>query len=299
MMRRKILLSLYKKSEDILAGRERLKKFRPVRSVRRRFNGYIISHFKSDFVEIDDHKIFLDPTDSLRLSLKGVYSPFETEFVKKEIKKGDVVLDLGANIGYWTLVFARLVGNAGKVFAFEPDPANFAILKKNVEINGYQNVVLEQKAVTNKTSKIKLYLAEEKNDNRIYDLIGNRKSIEVDAVSLDDYFKNRNMKVDFIKMNIQGSEGLVVQSMTTLLQNANELKIMTEFAPNFLKDLGIESEEFLKTFLKHGFRIYDINPKKKKIKLMDLDTLLKKYTVEEGSGTGLLCVKGKLSIDVI
>jgi len=81
-------------------------------------------------------------------------------------------------------------------------------LKKNVEINGYKNVELVQRAVSNKTGKIKLYLCEDNTgDHRIYDLHDERKSIEIEAIRLDDYFKNYNGAVDFIKMDIQGAEG--------------------------------------------------------------------------------------------
>ena len=110
--------------------------------------------------------MFLDSNDSLRLSINGTYSEYETDVMKKIVKKGDVDLDLGANIGYYTLIFAKIVGKNGKVFAFEPDLTNFTLLKKNVEINGYKNVVLINKAVSDKTGKLKLFLNERNHDER-------------------------------------------------------------------------------------------------------------------------------------
>ena len=75
-----------------------------------------------------------------------------TDVVTKEIQPGDTVLDLGANIGYFTLLFAKLVGNNGIVFAFEPEPQNIALLTKNIKINNYKNVTLVPKAVSNTTN---------------------------------------------------------------------------------------------------------------------------------------------------
>ena len=172
------------------------------------FNEFLISRLKSNVTEINGHKMFLDSKDTLRLSILGVHEPFETEIIKKEIKKGDTVLDIGANIGYYTLIFAELVGENGKVFAFEPDPTNFAILEKNVEANGYKNVVLVQKAVTNKPGKLGLYLNEDrKAAHRIYDPHNGSKSIEIESIKLDDYFKDYDGEMDFIKMDIEGAEG--------------------------------------------------------------------------------------------
>jgi len=203
MSMRKIMLSIYKKAVKILSGHG-IGNFYPIKVI----HSFVISYLKSNFAEVQGHKMFLDSKDSLCLSINGVYEPFETELVKKEIKKGDVVLDLGANIGYYTLIFGKLVGKRGKVFAFEPDPTNFSLLKKNVEMNGYKNVELVQKAVSNKTGKIKLYLCEDnKGDHRIYNSHDGRQSIEIEAIRLDDYFKNYNGAVDFIKMDIQGAEG--------------------------------------------------------------------------------------------
>jgi tRNA G37 N-methylase Trm5 len=126
---------------------------------------------------VQGHKMYLDSKESLDLSIYGVYEEYETDLIKKEIDRGDVVLDLGANIGYYTLLFAKKVGDEGRVYAFEPDPTNFSLLKKNVEINGYRNVVLIQKAVSNKNGKLKLYLNEDnKGDHRFYNSHDGRKN---------------------------------------------------------------------------------------------------------------------------
>ena len=102
--------------------------------------------------------MLLDALDSLNLFACGVYEPLETRIFKRLINRNDVVFDVGANIGYYTLIATKLVGEKGRVFAFEPEPTNFSLLEKNVKLNGYKNVVLMQKAVLNKTGKTKLYL---------------------------------------------------------------------------------------------------------------------------------------------
>jgi FkbM family methyltransferase len=247
---------------------------------------------KSKFAEVQGHKMFLDSKDSLNLSINGIFEPFETEIVKKEIKKGDIVLDIGANIGYYTLIFAKLVGEQGKVFAFEPEPDNFALLEKNVEINGYRNVVLVQRAVSNKTGEIRLYLSEDnKGDHRIYDSHDGRKSIEVEAIRLDDYFKNYDGRIDFIKMDIQGAEGGAIQGMPLLLEKAKNLKLTTEFWPIGLIRFGIEPEGYLKLLLKHGFKIYHINEQEKRLEPANIALLLETYTPEGGFFTNLSCVR--------
>ena len=288
MSMRKIMLSIYKKAVKILSG-HRIGNFYPIKVI----HSFVISYLKSNFAEVQGHKMFLDSKDSLCLSINGVYEPFETELVKKEIKKGDVVLDLGANIGYYTLIFAKLVGKRGKVFAFEPDPTNFSLLKKNVEINGYKNVELVQKAVSNKTGKIKLYLCEDnKGDHRIYNSHDGRQSIEIEAIRLDDYFKNYNGAVDFIKMDIQGAEGGAIQGMFNLLKK-NNVKIITEFWPIGLKRFGIDSEECLKLLIEFGFKLYEVNEREKKIKPVNVPKLLEVYTPKKENCTNLLCLKEK------
>ena len=148
-------------------------------------------------------------------------------------------MDIGANIGYYTLIFARLVGETGRVFAFEPDPANFALLKKNIETNGYHNVVLEQKAVSSTTGSLKLYISEDSaGDHKIYDSGEARQFIEIEAVSLDDYFSHKDGAVDCIKMDIQGAEWAALQGMSTLLSDTINMKLFMEYWPDGLEDFG-------------------------------------------------------------
>jgi len=291
---KRILRRLYKKCEDVLSRRG-LDRFYIVKA-----SAHLLkSQLKSDFVEIDGHKMFLDPLDSLRLSIKGVYEEFETEIVKKIIKKGDVVVDMGANIGYYTLIFAKLVGDGGKVFAFEPEPANFDLLEKNLEINGYKNVVLVRKAVSIKTGKTKLYLADDnKGSHTLVNANDNGASIEIDSIRLDDYFKNYDGKINFIKMDVEGSEVDAIRDLSSFLGKMDQIKIMTEFSPLMLKKFGTKPEAYIQLLNEFDFDIYDIDVKKKKLIPIDLHNLLKKYTPQKENHTNLLCVKRNQTMDI-
>ena len=235
--------------------------------------------------------MFLDSKDVLRLSIRGTHEPLETEIVKKEIKSGDVVLDIGAHIGYYTLIFANLVGEEGKVFAFEPDPTNFSLLKKNVEINGHKNVELIQQAVSNETGKIRLYLSSEAHDHKIYDSHDGRQSIEIEATRLDDYFRDYNGKIDFIKIDVQGAEGRAIQGMLNLLKKNYNVKIVMEFVPVKIKTSGVEPEEFLKLLTGLSFKLYEIVEREKKIKPANIPELLEIYAPEKNKLKNLLCLR--------
>jgi FkbM family methyltransferase len=288
----KTLLSIYKKSYKLFIG-SGIGKFRLIKAADKCLFSLLKQNllYKSDYVLVQEHKMFLDEKDSLRLSILGVYEPYETELVKKKIKKGDFVLDIGANIGYYTLIFAKLVGKKGKVFAFEPDPNNFALLTKNVEINGYKNVTLIQKAVSNKTEKAWLYLCkDDKLDHRIYNSHDGREFIEIETIRLDEYFKD-NETIDFIKMDIQGAEGRAVKGMSNFLNKNKNIKILTEFWPIGLERCGTDPKEYLELLLTFGFKLNYINELRNTIKPTNVTELLKKFTTTKKNHTNLLCIK--------
>lgn len=287
---RKVTVPIYKKIVKVLSGRKIGSSYF-VKTV----HGLIFPYVKSDFAKIQGHKMFLDPKDSLGLSIFEAFEPFETEVIKEKIKEGDVVLDIGAHIGYYTLIFAKIVGKKGKVFAFEPSPDNFSLLKKNVEINGYKNVELIQKAVSNKTGKAKLYLCEDNSgDNRIYDSHDGRRFVEIETIRLDDYFKNYTGLINFIKMDTQGAEGKAIKGMTNLIKKNKNIKIVTEFWPFGLKKFGTNPKNYLMLLKNFGFSLYEIEKEEGEIKPSSISELTKKYIIPQNDNfANLLCIKKK------
>ena len=239
----------------------------------------IHQNFKPDFIIIQNQKMFLDSKDSLQLSLNGIYGEFETEIVKNEIKPNDVVLDVGAHIGYFTLLFAKLVGSEGKVFSFEPEPKNFELLTKNIEINNYENVITESKIVSDKNKTCTLYTFETSSGaNRIYKPNENInvKPIEVDSISLDEYFKNSEFlkRIKFVKIDVEGAELLVLKSMKSIFQNNNNIKLLLEFNPKFLLEIGSKSSDFFNLLHSESFSIFFIDGKNHKLIPLNSDTEL-------------------------
>lgn len=284
---RPLLFSVYKKSVHHLS-RYGLSRFSTVRSV----NNLLISRLKPEFVEIQGFKLFLDSNDSQRFSTKEAYEPFETELLKKLIHKGEVVLDIGANIGYYTLLFAGLVGQEGKVYAFEPYPANFSLLKRNIRANGFPGVTAVPRAVSRQTGEGRLYLSRVNHgDHRLYDSGDGRKSIEVETVALDDFFKDSEEKIDWIKMDIQGAEGGAIQGMPLLLQRNETLKIVTEFWPFGLQHFGTDPQRYLQLLREHGFHLWNIDEEKMKLEPVSIPQLLEVYG-PPAKFTNLLCLRG-------
>ena len=256
--------------------------------------GRIIHSFsKSDFVEIEGRKIFTRNNDGLALSIFKIYEPNQTEVVKKYVHEGDTVIDIGAHVGYYTLLMAQLVGENGKVYSFEPDPVNFQLLKKSVEINGFENVVLIQKAVSNITDKVKLFLGDDDSAiNRIYDAkLGDAKeSIDVESVTIDEYFKENDELINFIKIDSEGSEVKIINGMKQFLSRNQELVMMTEFFPFLIKKSGDEPNQYLKSLEKFGFSLYNILDKNEKTNKINSENFLESGINSEYC-TNLLCIK--------
>lgn len=269
-----------------------------VRKLARPYRNYFYRRFYRDHIDVFGHKIYLDPNDSLYLFINEIYEPYETELISSIIKPGSVVLDIGANIGYHTLLFAKLVGQSGKVFAFEPSSANFRLLEKNVSINGYPNVILEQKAVSNRNEKKKLYLNEWNTGmHTIYkpQQHASLDSVEIDTISLDNYFSNYGGKIDFIKMDIEGSEYTALEGMQTILQRQNDIKLLVAFNPSAIREYGYKPEQQIDLLVSNGFKVYFANSQTKDLELVnpgDVQYLIKMSLKDGGKEElSLLCKK--------
>jgi len=217
-------------------------------------------------VAIDGLMFYLNPGDNYLTELvlySGTYESEQTRLFRSECRPGDTVIDVGANIGWYTVIASKLVGNAGRVIAFEPDPENFAILERNVLANGCGNVSIEQKALSNVAGTLTLYLDQENKGTHstVFRRKGGR-SVQVEALRLDDYLKNRCKKVDLVKVDVEGAEPMVLEGMTRTIESSPGIRLVVEFAPERVIAVGRQPEQYLKGFADHGFLIYVIDEEK-------------------------------------
>lgn len=257
---------------------------------------------------VGEIKMFLNPDDeglTPAIVNHGIWEPNETYWFTRSVKAGNTVLDIGANVGYYTLLGAALVGEEGVVYAFEPDPVSFRLLEQNVRLNGLQNVVLEQKAVSNEPGSIRLYLAEEnKGDHRIFETEGRRESIEVEAVSLDEYFRGHEGSIDFVKIDTQGAEAVIIQGMSELIRDNDGMLMAVEFWPYGLSEFGFDAAELLEVLRSFGFHFFDLGiwqgrggkfvfsrAKRLQLEEKEIALLLEQYTVENEMFTNLLLTR--------
>jgi len=160
----------------------------------------------------------------------------EFGFIRSTVRRRQRVLDIGANIGLYTLQFAKLVGPSGSVIAFEPGRKSFDLLTRNIQENGYVNVRLEKAAILDRSGETDFFLCPTgESDNRAPGAIAadsGWERISVPCFALDDYVKGQS--VDFIKMDIQGSELPALLGMRQTIIRNSAIKILMEYTPDLM-----------------------------------------------------------------
>ena len=259
----KILFYFYQKGKNLLGGRG-LTKYSFIRKVK----NYSHSYLQTDHAEVFGNKLFLNKKGlALSISHYGTYEKLEAKIMEEKIKVGNITVDVGANIGLHTLNMARIVGNTGRVFAFEPDPSNFEILEKNVKINNYQNIILEQKAVGDKHGRTTLYHSDNPGLHRIFPQTKAKGQVQVELTSLDKYFIDSNLvdKINFIKIDVEGLEFSVLKGMKNILKNNKKIKILFEFMPKNTMEAGFTPIELLNYLTSYDFKLFCIDESTKKL----------------------------------
>lgn len=250
---------------------------------------------------LDDLRFYTNPHDtqpdgvSDLLQKKHTWAVGETILFKKIIKTGDTIVDIGANLGYFTVLTRKLTGIKGKVFAFEPDNTNFKFLQKNVSLNfpNADNVELINAAVGNEEKKKLLYHSlQNKGDHRLIPIEeGYLDTQKVSVTFLDRFFQNT--KIDIIKSDTQGYEGKVLQGMRTLLTQNRNIKLIVEFWPYGLIRAGDNPLDFLNTLHTLGFHLFiveDLHFSLSKLPENKFNSLLKKITPNQSFVT-LFCTR--------
>lgn len=215
-------------------------------------------------VDVQGLRLVLDGGDegvAPALLTHGVFEPVETRTFLSLLQPGMTVLDIGANVGYYSLLAARAVGAAGAVHAFEPEPRNLSYLKRNIKQNSCASVCVVPKALGDCPGRLRLFrdarnfgnpsLAEQ----NVVDPDG---FVEVETVTLDDYWRSEPLSrraIHLIKMDVQGAEGRVLSGADELLKTHHPI-LLIEFWPKGLRNMETNPEDLLKTLESAGYRFH-------------------------------------------
>ena len=202
-----------------------------------------------------------------------IWEAFETKLVIENLHDDAVFIDVGANIGYYSVISSKCVGNNGKVFAFEPEQKNFQLLEQNIKLNALNNVQCFQAGLGKRNHEIDFFInTENRGDHRAFNKEKNREKTSINILVGDEVLQNK--KVDFIKIDTQGYELAILQGFqNTIAANQQYLKMIIEFWPFALKENGHSADELLNELARYDFEIYIIDHIHHQLVKTDIETL--------------------------
>jgi len=205
---------------------------------------------------------------------RGSLHPEHTSFLSSlPFQAGDVILDIGANIGWYSMVLRNSIKQNITIFAFEPEPKNFDLLTKNIECNNMTGIHAVNKAVAEQSGRATLFLYSSKNSGRHSLLNVNpqtKMSIEVETVNIEDFLEKN--KIDFdriklIKIDIEGYEVLALKGATTLLSKVPYMFL--EYSPSLMIKAGQDPAYFIQWLSEFGFNFYKVDGEQMKARTVE------------------------------
>ena len=184
----------------------------------------------------------------------------------QNINTGDTIIDVGAHIGEYTLLGAKLVGDKGLIISVEPDHDSVISLKKNIILNNFKNYLILEKAVGEKIETKSLYKVNEEDVYGYLDPYVENKKLkkysEIEVTTIDDIVLSNNLNIiNLLKIDVEGFEYEVLLGCNDTLKKNKIKKIIIELHPSYLQSKG-DNEELIHTFLKeHGFETKKIQEK--------------------------------------
>ena len=214
---------------------------------------------KKEVVYRKHFRIQLDLDDWIQQQIYflGDYEKEEIDFLYSYLKPGNTFIDIGGNIGIFSLNASGIVGQHGKVIAFEAFAPNFEKIKKNIQRNGISNTTLEHCAISDRKGKLEIYYDENADNVGMASsyLENSTLKVEVDSISLDEYLNIHPLKtVDLIKIDIEGGEFLALQGMKNVLKN-HQPAIIIEMNHMTMEKSGTSEKEVLQFFSAQEYQL--------------------------------------------
>jgi FkbM family methyltransferase len=258
-------------------------------------------------VEVDGITLCLNPTDPVLSSALafGIYENYEREVFGQFCREGATVVDVGANVGLYTAIAAAKVGKGGKVVSIEPHPESFRLLRRSVEANGLTQVRGHNVALGDGRKTVDLFVTDDnKADSRVYDASGKRRRVRTDMFDLDNLLAAGGItRVDLIKMDIQGAEGLALRGMANTLARNPNIVLFMELWPWGIEQTGASPAACLRELLHLGFEFKEIDEGKRRLVDVDnVEELIARHDELQYTGvdfrrshTNLICVRGNMA----
>ena len=264
---------------------------------------FILGKYKREtkLVEYQGLKLNLNySSDIERFILNSkAFEPHLVELSKDFIKEGDIVFDVGANVGIHTTLFSQLVGNTGKVIAFEPNEINLERLYLNLQLNQIENVEVVEKAVGESVKEYDFYELDISSEFTGHHSLVYTETLEEFArtnkinqrkilgTSIDDFSGENGLVPSFLKMDIEGYEYFALKGAQKMLKKADRLTMIIEFNSLRIKSIGLDNFSFIDIL--RDFDCYEIlGPD-----LYNDFTSLVKYNFDRDIKCDLLCIKSK------
>jgi len=194
----------------------------------------------------------------LRMHRLGLMGRDERTFLEAHVRTGMRVLDVGSNLGLYSILMARLAGPDGRVICFEPEPDMFAALKQNGALNSAGCIEGHNLALGSASANLTLHRSVlNSGDNHLGQIKNDlfRRTISVEVVRLDTFLPE--LLLDLVKIDVQGWELEALRGMRQTLETNPGIQVYFEFSPLGYTRVGSTYEELISFLREVGFRVYD------------------------------------------
>lgn len=220
-----------------------------------------VAYVNSTYVATDP----LDAIESKRILREGVWEPHVTKLINSLVKKGDKVLSLGCNIGYHAANYAKLIGESGHLYCFEPNPRTLPFLYATLHLNKTENYAVFEKAAMNKAGSLKFltpsFTSKLDGNVGISQVLYNEEArpegdfteITVEGVKIDDVMPEAS-GINLIQADIEESEYYAFLGAQKLIDNSPNLNLIVEWHAETMKKKNIPTEDYIKFWEDRGFK---------------------------------------------
>lgn len=229
------------------------------------FRNLQAERFRPVLVELPDFKIFVRLNDAFigaGIARDKSYEAHVSRVLGELLAPGMTFVDVGANVGYFSLLAAARVGPDGRVIAFEPNPANCDLLRQSAAANGFERVIdLRAVAVAEEAGTLLFSTSGVDSNGQIVSPTGSAAGSDlpsVEAVTLDDALAECD-RVDVIKIDVEGAEGRVWRGMQSIVRR-HRPALLFEFSPDLLRQTSdVEPAAFLES-VQSAYDLYVVAP---------------------------------------